>query len=81
MPREAARIFLRVTDVRLEQLQDIDDDGVAAEGLEIGAQIDELWNRTIKKSDRAKFGWDANPWVWVIIFERCEKPVGWWEVL
>lgn len=81
MPKQAARIFLRVTDVRVERLQDIDDDGVVAEGLEIGAQIDELWNRTLSKSDRAKFGWDANPWTWVIEFERCEKPVGWWEVL
>ena len=74
MPREAARIFLRVTDVRVERLQDIDDDGVVAEGLEIGAEFDELWNRTLSKSDRAKFGWAANPWVWVIKFERCERP-------
>ena len=74
MPRDAARIFLRVTDVRVERLQDIDDDGVVAEGLEIGAQIDELWNRTLSKSSRAMFGWDANPWVWVIEFERCNKP-------
>ena len=74
MPRDAARIFLRVTDVRVERLQDIDDDGVVAEGLEIGANFDELWNRTLIKSDRAKFGWAANPWVWVINFERCDKP-------
>lgn len=74
MPREAARIFLRVTDVRVERLQDIDDDGVVAEGLEIGAEFDEIWNRTLIKSDRAKFGWAANPWVWVIKFERCDKP-------
>lgn len=74
MPREAARIFLRVTDVRVERLQDIDDDGVVAEGLEIGAEFDELWNRTLSKSDRAMFGSDANPWVWVIDFERCNKP-------
>ena len=74
MPRDAARIFLRVTDVRVERLQDIDDDGVVAEGLEIGAQIEELWNRTLSKSSRAMFGWDANPWVWVIEFERCNKP-------
>lgn len=81
IPREAVRIFLRVTDVRAEQLQDIDDDGVVAEGLEIGAQIDEIWNRTLSKSNRAKFGWDANPWTWVITFERCEKPVGWLEAI
>ena len=73
MPKEAARIFLRVTKVKVERLQDIDDDGVVAEGLEIGAPFDELWNSTVKKSDFDKYGWNANPWVWVIEFERISK--------
>ena len=73
MPREAARIFLRVTDVRVERLQEIDDGGVVAEGLEIGCYFDELWNRTIKPKDRPLYGWEANPWVWVIEFERISK--------
>ena len=73
MPREAARIFLRVTDVRVERLQDIDDDGVVAEGLNIGAPFDECWNRTIKPEDRNQYGWDANPWVWVISFEKISS--------
>lgn len=73
MPREAARIFLRVTDVRVERVQDIDDDGVVAEGLNIGDPFDELWNRTIKPADRDLYGWDANPWVWVIEFERISR--------
>ncbi len=34
----------------------------------------ELWNSTIKKSDINLYGWDANPFVWVVSFERCEKP-------
>lgn len=74
MPKEAARLFLRVTDVRVERLQDIDDAGVAAEGLQIGDPFDELWDSTIKPADREKYGWNANPWVWVIEYERCEKP-------
>ena len=80
MPKEAARIFLRVTDVRVERLQDIDDKGAFNEGAglknavyQIGARVCEfvkIWNSTIKKSDRDLYGWDTNPWVWVIEFER-----------
>ena len=72
-PKEAARIWLKVTDVRVERLQGIDDDGVVAEGLEIGAPFDELWDSTIKPADRALYGWEANPWVWVIEFERISR--------
>lgn len=74
MPKEAARIWLGVTEVRVERLQDIDDDGVVAEGLEVGSLFEELWDSTIRKSDRDRCGWDANPWVWVVEFERCGKP-------
>lgn len=112
MPREAARIFLRVTDVRVERLQDITEDDVCSEGAEpiircnrqhpvydrngvpgdmcwntnsackdcpefkSYAELfgEDVWNETIKKSDMDKYGWSANPWVWVIKFERCEKP-------
>lgn len=76
MPKEAARIFLRVTDVQVERLQEIDDDGIVAEGLEIGCYFDELWDSTIKPADRERYGWAANPWVWVICFERCQEPQG-----
>ena len=74
MPKEAARIWLKVTDVRVERLQDIDDNGILAEGLNVGCYFDDLWNSTIKKKDLALYSWDANPWVWVIEFERCGKP-------
>lgn len=73
MPKKAARIFLKVTDIRPERLQDIDDNGVVAEGLQIGDPFDELWSSTIKKSDRDHYGWDANPWVWVIKFKKLES--------
>lgn len=82
MPKEAARIWLKVTDVRVERLQEIDDAGAYDEGAghadwiyQNGARRCEfmkLWNSTIKKSDIDRYGWDANPWVWVIEFERCE---------
>lgn len=90
MPKEAARIWLKVTDVRVERLQEITEDGAKAEGANfkngknVGFEekmnrtaierFEEIWNSTIKKSDLDCYGWDANPYVWVISFERCEKP-------
>lgn len=85
MPKEAARIWLKVTDVRVERLQEITLEQICREGVEIeypyvlnGEEkiyaFSNLWNSTIKKSDLDRYGWDANPWVWVIEFERCEKP-------
>lgn len=75
MPKEAARIFLKVTDIRPERLQDIDDNGVVAEGLQIGDPFDDLWNSIIKKSDQDRYGWDTNPWVWVIKFKKLEGEI------
>ena len=98
MPKEAARIWLKVTNVRVERLQDITPKGAESEGVgnlfyddigygekNYGTEVDTeygiakeqfawLWESTIKKSDLDRYGWDANPWVWVIEFERCEKP-------
>ena len=87
MPKDAARIFLRVTNVRVERLQDITVEDALAEGMDkyirLNGELDEnsiitsfigIWNSTIKKSDLDRYGWNANPWVWVIEFERCEKP-------
>lgn len=83
MPKEAARIWLKVIDVRVERLQEISGEDLIKEGIDlfqssyVRVAFDEfknIWNSTIKKSDLSKYGWDANPWVWVIEFERCEKP-------
>lgn len=83
MPKEAARIWLKATDVRVERLQEITETQAQAEGCNSGlltgpctarGQFENLWNSTIKKPDADKYGWSANPWVWVIEFERCEKP-------
>lgn len=78
MPKEAARIWLKVKDVRVERLQDITDEQLRKEGFIPEVQghfkFKWTWNSTIKKSDLDRYGWDANPWVWVIELERCEKP-------
>lgn len=72
MPKEAARIFLQVTDVRVERLQDCDNMQAKDEGCTCCSQFARIWDSTIKKSDLDKYGWSANPWVWVIEFERLE---------
>lgn len=79
MPKEAARIFLRVTDVRVERLKEITHAEIKAEGTDgmFGATLgafSRLWNSTVKPADSDRYGWNTNPWVWVITFERCEKP-------
>ena len=83
MPKEATRIWLQVTDVRAERLhnltnRDAKKEGVTVEtdnsGIAHRAAFMRLWDSTIKKTDIGTYGWDANPWVWVIEFERCEKP-------
>ena len=92
MPKEAARIWLKVTDVKIERLQDVTEDGAKAEGAidnrgfihspeneydrihTAREHFIRIWNSTIKKSNLNRYGWDASPWVWVIEFERCEKP-------
>ena len=117
MPKEAARIWLKVKDVRVERLQDITEEQAKTEGIR-GYSKDgnlykyavtddwwisyhhkyrkfftgswwqdmprtakeafhHLWNSTLGKRDTLEWyanNWSGNPWVWVIEFERCEKP-------
>lgn len=78
MPKEAARIFLRVKRVRVERLLDITEEEAHREGCTDFAgypclDFMFLWNSTIKKTDIPIFGWAANPWVWVIEFELISK--------
>lgn len=73
MPRNAARIFLKVIDVRVERLKDITALQAMDEGFTDWNDFMELWNSTIKPADRSTYGWEANPWVWVIEFERISK--------
>lgn len=117
MPKEAARIWLKVTNVRVERLQEITEIQAQAEGIRGYSKdgnlykyavtddwwidfhnkhrksffggtwwqdmprtakdaFSYLWNSTVKKSDLNRYDWNANPCVWVIEFERCEKPEG-----
>lgn len=75
MPREAARIFLRVKDVRAERLRQITSRDAEAEGANPEMPLTfyhRIWDSTIKKADLTVYGWDANPWVWVVEFERIK---------
>lgn len=89
MPKEAARIFLGVSDVRVERIQSMNLDDFLAEGVVLNPeafndpmnaywqarnQFIKIWNSTLKKNELDTYGWEANPWVWVIEFERCDKP-------
>lgn len=73
MPREAARLFLRVKEVSVEKLREISALSAMDEGVTDWNDFVRLWNTTIKSADLPLYGWDANPWVWVIEFERIGK--------
>lgn len=87
MPRLAARLWLLVVKVRVERVQTINGFDACLEGypgLNDTASImhhgegkkARRWFRVHWDSLNAKRGysWDSNPWVWVVTFERAEKP-------
>jgi len=85
MPREAARIFLKVESVKVERLQDMSEGDGFAEGfpklIDPGAHTGGngsvfdwfriLWDSI--NSKRPEYQWDKSPWVWVISFSRIDK--------
>lgn len=72
MPKEAARLFLRVKEVSVERLREISALSAMDEGVTDWNDFVRLWNTTIKSADLPLYGWEANPWVWVISFEKMD---------
>ena len=75
MPRKAARGLLRVSETRIERVQDITIEDVLREGFpgcQPGEIYDplawfiELWDSINEKSG---YSWVSNPYVWVVSFE------------
>lgn len=90
MPKEACRIFLRITNVRVERLKDISQREAWQEGVEslYPHYRDYTGNQPYLLTGYASFkslwqsingpeSWNKNPWVWVIEFEQIQKPKSW----
>lgn len=87
MPKKAARIFLKVTDVRIERLQDITEEQAKSEGADMPCYKCEtgeltsdsvtlfkiIWENTLKKEQIKMYSWDSNPYTWVIEFEVMQN--------
>lgn len=79
MPKKAARIWLRVIAIQPQRVQDITNDDAKAEGVTCATdnsgmmhrhKFRLLWDSLYSGAD----AWKANPWVWMIRFERTEPP-------
>jgi hypothetical protein len=89
MPKEAARLWLEVTGVRVERLQDITEEDARAEGVESfiydGCGVYKDYGgmpycmsakesyRTLWESLYGRESWEANPWLFVYEFKRANN--------
>ena len=77
MPKRFARIWLEVTGVRVERVQKISEDDARAEGCRPTDALPSEAFSALWDSINAKrgYGWDANPWTWVVEFARIDDAV------
>lgn len=89
MPKEAARIWLKVKRTAAERLHDMKLEDFLSEGASVRPEafndpdnaylqareaFINIWDSTIPKGQQALYCWDADPWVWAVEFERCGRP-------
>jgi hypothetical protein len=78
--KEAARLFVKVVDVRVERIANISKADERAEGMSSMREgpvqlynFQELWDSIAKDGEK----WTDNPWVWAYTFETTDKPANW----
>lgn len=77
MPKEDARLFLRVTNIAIQRVQDISYEGCKKEGISDDTEYKKgfckYWNNSLSDKKKAEYSWEQNPWVWVVSFEIAER--------
>lgn len=80
MPKTACRLFLKIKSIRVERLQQISRGDAMDEGCPFANMADGPnpvdWFSDLWESINGVDSWGQNPWVWVVEFERAERPTG-----